>query len=596
MSRKQDEQSRKGTKTLPEKPQEQTDEGLNLQEALAAKHLSAAQVRTLQARLGNREVTAMLAERNAGLVEESAEEEQEPEKEREELRTRRPAASSLSAGDDNPGGSTGKGSEFWARLFGGDDDESAPTPLSTQVRRRRRQPWQSARKDHTGKNSTDPGHHLGPRRPDVQEHGHRFFYAMDCWLSDPEAWSNPDTSAYSLVDLQPWHPLSRCHRAGRFWESNGLNPRTRELSRSIQSDPVATGHCSRISRAVGLLALTQAAEAEALNAQRVADVTAVALQESAMTAIEQLAAEAMLSTDQLFQFAVIAEYGGPPKVPTHSDLAHKDCAILLAALRFALPKQPLPALLWVPNPKAIPSQSEVVERVDALLSGSADPLTMLLRDLAAPLDSASKLLDSCGEMRLDFSAAALALWRTCGQSHYHAMRGLLAAADTKLRKTALSISYLLEEIEALADAPKESAHAELEVFQKQLETDHLALGHLEVDVHAALVRLCTSENATPSPWQPQPGDSEALEKQWKNHESRASPKSEEQTALLAHCWKENNPWLCFRAEADWTRMGAPPDKTMEGQPHSWLKNKALTDLLRCTMLEEATHLDSENLD
>jgi hypothetical protein len=233
--------------------------------------------------------------------------------------------------------------------------------------------------------------------------------------------------------------------------------------------------------------------------------------------------------------------------------------------------------------------------VDAMLSGAPTPIKMRLRDLSAPLSSASGLLNSCGEMRLDFAAAALALWRTCGQPHYHAMRGLLAAADSKLRKTALLIAHLLEEIEALSGAPKESARAELELFRNQLEKARESLANLEIDVHCALVRLCTDKNETEEEgaWQPTPGSAETFAGQWLEHESTAPPQAKEQKALLSRCTKENNPWLWMRAKVDWIRRGAPPAQVEKTD--LWLENSALNDLLHCTMLEESVQQASKNL-
>jgi len=339
--------------------------------------------------------------------------------------------------------------------------------------------------------------------------------------------------------------------------------------------------------------LTQSAEAESQSPQRVADATAVALQESAMEAIEDLAEEATLSTDCLFKFAVLEEFGALPEVPKHQSIPHKDCPLLLAALRFALPKQALPALLWVPTPKAKKTQSDVLTMVDALLTRGPTPMKMRLRDLSAPLSSASKLLNSCCKMRLDFAAAALALWRTCGQPHYHAMRGLLAASDSKLRKTALLIAHLLEEIEALSGAPKESAHAELDLFREQLEKARESLANLEIDVHCALVRLCTEKNEHESTWQPTPESAETFAGQWLQHESTAPPQAEEQKALFSSCTNENNPWLWIRAKADWSRRGATT--TPREKADLWLENAAIHDLFHCTMLEESAQQPTKNL-
>jgi hypothetical protein len=591
MARKQDKQSRTATPTKDSGSNEKAEEHLNLKAALSSETLSAAQVRNLQSKMGNRALNTMLSTRSNLLDEDVAEEEQKSEKEEKEHSKTTPQSATLSSSGDNGGGETGNGSAFWSALFGGDDenDDEPQTSVASPTPRHKR-PWRPARVD--GQSPvTSEEHHIGPRRPSPQATGHRFFYALDCWITDPAEWSNPDTDPSTLIDLPTWHPLSRCHRAAQFWKHNALSEQTQAVAAWSQTDPTAVGHCVRVTRSVGLLALAQGFESEVQNPQRVADATAVALQESARVAIESIDREAILSTNDLFKRAVLAEAGAIPPLAQHKSTPNKDCPLLLKALRFALPKKILPALIWIPDLRNDEAQSGVIAMVDTLLNRSPAPQEIRLRDLGSPINSAIKLRNACGKMRLDFAASALALWRTCGQDHYHATRALLAASDRKLRKNALDTTQIIEKIEALSGTSKDSAYADLNLYRKRLEDNRQALENLELDVHRSLVSLCTQIGSA-SPWNPTHGTATKMQQAWQVHESAILKDPETYSALVALCVASNNPWLGSRAQSDWGRRQSTLPAGTAALPEAWLKDEVLKELQDCTMIETTAQRQS----
>ena len=584
MSRKQDEQRRKATPTKEPTSNENAEESLNLKTALSTETLTAAQVRNLQNKMGNRALNAMLSTRTDLANEDLSEEEQKPEKEEKDSSKTKPKSEFLSSSGDEGGGAMGNESKFWTALFGGDDEnDDEPQALAAPPNRRRKQPWRPARID-VQTPTTEAEQHTGPRRPDIQAEGHRFFYAMDCWISTPTEWSNPDSDPGTLIDLPSWHPLSRCYRAAQFWKNNALSEQAQAVAAWSQNDPAAVGHCVRISRSIGLLALSQGFESEVQDPQRVADATAVALQESARVAIESIDAESMLCTNELFEFAILDEAGAIPKAPANEPVPNKDCSLLLRALRFALPKKALPALIWSADLKTEKTQDGIVAMVDTLLNSSSASQEIRLRDLGSPINSAIKLRNACGKMRLDFAASALALWRTCGREHYHSMRALLAVADEKLRKNALDTTDIIEKIEALAGTLKESAFIKLDLQRERLIRNRQTLENLELDVHKSLVRLCTQVKSA-SPWKPTHGAATKMREAWQIHESSDLEDRDAYPAFLSLFIEANNPWLGFRAHSDWKRRQPDLPTTSAVLPEAWLSDKVLKELQDCTMIE-----------
>lgn len=584
MSRKQDEQRRKATPTKELTSSENTEESLNLKAALSAETLTAAQVRNLQNKMGNRALNAMLSTKTDLANEDLSEEEQKPEKEEKDSSKTKPKSESLSSSGDEGGGAMGDDSKFWVALFGGDDEnDDESQALAAPSNRSRKQPWRPARID-VQTPTTEAEQHTGPRRPEIQAKGHRFFYAMDCWISAPTEWSNSDSDPSTLIDLPSWHPLSRCYRAAEFWKSNALSEQAQAVAALSQIDPAAVGHCVRISRSMGLLALSQGFESEVQDPQRVADATAVALQESARVAIESIDRESMLCTNDLFEFAILEEAGAIPPVGANASTPKKDCSLLLNALRFALPKKALPALIWSADLKTEETQDGIVAMVDTLLNSSSASQEIRLRELGSPINSAIKLRNACGKMRLDFAASALALWRTCGREHYHSMRALLAIADKKLRNNALNTTDIIEKIEALAGTPRESAFTELDLHREQLVRNRQTLENLELDVHKSLVRLCTQVKSA-SPWKPTDGAAIKMREAWDIHESSGLADHDTYPAFLSLFIEANNPWLGFRAHSDWQRRQPVFSAASAVLPEVWLSDKILKEFHDCTMIE-----------
>jgi hypothetical protein len=290
--------------------------------------------------------------------------------------------------------------------------------------------------------------------------------------------------------------------------------------------------------------------------------------------------ESLLSTNNLFSEAALREKELPSE-PTNPPSLNDDCPLMQAALQFSIPLTGLPPILWPHTASTDSLNSPDTEHLDALLneanvfSKSSNAGTNELQE------SASSLLESCCERRLQYAAGALALWRTSGPSLFHAFRGLLKSADRRLRSSAIQIASDLDRLDTV------NSIDQARPLRDSLLRERERLSQIDSDVLSALVRLCTPKVETKA-LEPldTPYDQRPLANAIKNtnnvssqpHETLACPallltqkwlhfeQGTPDDDLALACRHENNPWLWIR-QALLTRSTREEQKDQEFLDH-----------------------------
>ena len=485
MARKQDDQHR-STST------EEQKEGLStgnsevaLEEILNSSSLQAGKALALQNQAGNRAILDTLDSQSQANDEESETQRGTTEKTDPQKTNATSLANRSVRG--RMGGTIHEDTN-WDSLFGGEDPPPAtPRKNATLRSRLRSKRWFNAHEEPTASDTRPQTVNHAPERPKAPRTGLRKFYALDASLIDSERWISADKSPESLAQLSVNHPLMRVEKCAQFWKKNTSSPLSGALLQWLHADPEEAGHCGRISRSLGILALLQANESKHHGQEKTADASALALQEWTRDAVERMALShaQVLSTPDLFAKLIPAfDPKASSSLPVQNSTA---CPLLLGALGHALPLPGLPPVLWpdlFPSKRSTDSDFEESDRLFAEIWGK----TPQKIDSQQAIETVENLLFACARRRLWYVAMAFALSRTCGHRALSPLYGTLQFTDKLLRNLAIQISEIHVELQG-GTPTKEH----LSALRETVMTLREKLLDLDLRTQQSLVLACGSD-------------------------------------------------------------------------------------------------------